>query len=58
VVQAGLVPALDRDSADVITGSEHIVKAFAANHSLTATEIVDLINNVLQNPAYIVYSRR
>jgi len=31
-VQAGLVPALDRDSADVITGSEHIVKAFAAKH--------------------------
>ena len=52
MVQAGLVPALDRDSADVITGSEHIIKAFAAKHSLTAIAIVDLIKNVLQNPAF------
>ena len=55
MVQAGLVPALDRDSADVITGSEHIIKAFAAKHSLTATAIVDLIKNVLQNPAFNSY---
>jgi hypothetical protein len=47
VVQAGLVPALDRDSADVITGSEHIVKAFVAKPLLKATEVVDLIKNVL-----------
>jgi hypothetical protein len=41
--QGGLLPALDRDAADVITGSEHILKAHADEHSLTATEIVDLI---------------
>uniref|UniRef100_A0A7S0QUG1 Uncharacterized protein n=1 Tax=Cryptomonas curvata TaxID=233186 RepID=A0A7S0QUG1_9CRYP len=51
-IEAGLVPALDRDSADVITGSEDIVKAFAVKHSLTATAIVDLIKNVLKNPAF------
>ena len=46
---------MDRDSADVITGSEDIVKAFAAKHLLTATAIVDLIKNVLQNPAFNSY---
>ena len=55
MVQAGLVPALDRDSADVIKGSENIIKAFAAKHSLTATAMVDLIKNVLQNPAFNSY---
>ncbi len=35
--QGGL---LDRDAADVITGSEHILKAYADKHSLTATAIV------------------
>jgi hypothetical protein len=44
------LPALDRDAADVITGSEHILKAYANKHSLTATAIVDLIKNVLKNP--------
>ncbi len=32
--QGGLLPALDRDAADVITGSEHILKAYADEHSL------------------------
>jgi hypothetical protein len=36
--------------ADVITGSEFLVKEFAKLHSLTATAINDLIKNVLQNP--------
>ena len=27
--QSGISPALDQDTADVITGSEHIVKAYA-----------------------------
>ncbi len=44
--QGGLLPALDRDAANVITGSEHILKAYADKHSLTATAIVDLIKNV------------
>jgi hypothetical protein len=46
------LPALDRDAADVITGSEHILKAYADKHSLTATAIVDLIKNVLKNPEF------
>ncbi len=48
------MPALDRDTADVITRSEHIVKAYADKHSLTATAIVDsdLIKNVLKNPEF------
>ena len=50
--QGGLLPALDRDAADVITGSEHILKAYAEKHSLTATAIVDLIKNVLKNPEF------
>jgi hypothetical protein len=43
------LPALDRDAADVITESEHILKAYTDKHSLTATAIVDLIKNVLKN---------
>ena len=39
------MPALDRNAADVITGSEHILKAYAEKHSLTTTTIVDLIKN-------------
>jgi hypothetical protein len=46
------LPALDRDAADVITGSEHILKAYGEKHSLTATAIVDLIKNVLKNPEF------
>jgi hypothetical protein len=50
--QGGLLPALDGDAADVITGSERILKAYADKHSLTATAIVDLIKNVLKNPEF------
>jgi hypothetical protein len=46
------LPALDKDAVDVITGSEHILKAYADKHSLTATAIVDLIKNVLKNPEF------
>ncbi len=38
--------------ADVIAGSEFLVKKFAKLHSLTATAINDLIKNVLQNPQF------
>ncbi len=50
--QGALLPALDRDAADVITGSEHILKAYADKHSLTATAIADLIKNVFKNPEF------
>ena len=50
--QGGLLPALDRDAADVITGSEHIVKAYADKHSLSAAAISDLIKDVLKNPDF------
>ncbi len=46
------MPALDRDAADVITGSEHILKACTDKHSLTAAAIVDLIKTVLKNPEF------
>ncbi len=44
--------ALDRNAADAITGSEHILKAHADNHSLTAAAIVDLIKNVVKNSEF------
>jgi hypothetical protein len=52
--QQGLVPVLDSDMAEVITGSEFMVKAYADRHSLTATAINDLIKNVLKNPQFNV----
>ena len=50
--QQGLMPALDSDMAEVITGSEFIVKAYAERNSLTAIAINDLIKNVLKNPQF------
>jgi hypothetical protein len=44
--QGRLLPALDRDAANVITGSEHILKAYADKHFLAATAIVDLIKKM------------
>ncbi len=52
IVQGGLLPALDRDAADVITGSEHIMKAHADKHSLTATAIKDMIKDVCEIPEF------
>jgi hypothetical protein len=45
IEQGGLLPALDRYTADVITESEHTVKAYADKDSLTLAvrAIVDLI---------------
>ncbi len=40
------------DTADVITGSEHISKTYANKHSLTATAIKDLIKDVFKNPEF------
>ncbi len=53
VLQAGLVPALDRNAADAITGSEHIGNCFADKHSPTAAATADLIKNALRNPALL-----
>ena len=50
--QQGRMPALDSDMAEVITGSEFIVRAYAERNFLTATEINDLIKNVLKNPQF------
>ena len=50
--QEGFVPPLDIDSASVLTGSEHILKAYASKHNLTAAAINDLIKDVLKNPNF------
>ena len=50
--QQGLMPALDSDMAEVITGSEFIVKANTERNFLTATAINDLIKNVLKDPQF------
>ncbi len=50
--QEGLVPPLDIVAADILTGSEHILKACASKHNLTAAAINDIINDVLKNPKF------
>ena len=50
--QQGLMPALDSDMVEVVTGSEFIVKAYAERNSLTATSINDLIKNVIKKPKF------
>ncbi len=42
--QEGFVPPLDIDTASVLTRSEHILKANASKHNLTASAINDLKN--------------
>ncbi len=50
--QEGLVPPLDIDAADVLKGSEPILKACASKHNLTAAAINDIIKDVLKNPYF------
>jgi hypothetical protein len=50
IEQGGLLPALDRDPADVITGSERTVRAYADRLSLAATAIVVLIKPAFKTP--------
>ncbi len=38
--------------AEVITGSDYLVKTFAERHFPTATAINDIITNSLQNPQF------
>ena len=50
--QDELVPPVDREAASILTGSEHILKAYASKHALNATAINDLIKDVLRNPDF------
>ncbi len=50
--QEGFVPPLDIDAVNVLTGSEHILKACDSRHNLTAAAINDLIKDVLKNPNF------
>ena len=50
--QEGFVPPLDIDAASILTGSEHVLKAYASKHTLTAAAINDLIKYVLKNPNF------
>ncbi len=43
--QEGFVSPLDIDAADVLTGSEHILKACASKHNPTAAAINDIIKD-------------
>ncbi len=54
MVQDGLVPPLDREASDIITGSEDVLKALASKHSLNARALVinDVIKDVLKNPFF------
>ncbi len=47
--QEGFVPPLDIDAANVLTGSEDILKACASKYNLTAHAINDIIKDVLKN---------
>jgi hypothetical protein len=52
ILQAGLLPPLDKEAAGIITGSEAILKEFASKHSLNASTINSFIKDVLKNPAF------
>jgi hypothetical protein len=55
IEQGGFLPALDRDAADVITGSEHIVKAYAMSilsQPQQSWMTVGLIKSVFKNPEF------
>ncbi len=45
--QQGLLPAMDRDMTEVLTGSEYLAKTCAERHSRTATAINDIMKNIL-----------
>ena len=56
-MQDGLVPPLHQEeAAGIITGSEQNLKEYAKKASLTAKDIIALIEEVLHNPDYdVVY---
>jgi hypothetical protein len=49
ILQAGLVPPLEKEVAGIITGSEAILKEFASKHSLNASTIKDVLQNLAFN---------
>ena len=52
-MQDGLVPPLQpEEAAGIITGSEQILKEYAKKASLTAKDIIALIEDVLHNPNF------
>ena len=52
-MQDGLVPPLHpEEAAGIITGSEQILKEYAKKASLTAKDIIALIEDVLHNPDF------
>lgn len=52
-IKEGLVPALDpKEASGIITGSEQILRQYAQKASLTAKDILALIQDVLHNPDF------
>ena len=52
VVEAGDLPPLDRDSANVFTESERILQEHVLKHGTNAHELKDLIQRVLHHPDF------
>ena len=52
LLQAGLVPPLDKEAAGIITSSGSILKEFTSKHSLNASTINDLIKDIRKAPAF------
>ena len=50
--QDKLIPPLAPEAADIITGSEQILKEYASASSLNARDIKRLIEDVLHNPDF------
>jgi hypothetical protein len=48
ILQAGLLPPLDKEAAGIITGSEAILKEFASSHPLNAS----IINSSIKSEAH------
>jgi hypothetical protein len=51
-VEAGDLPPLDRDAANVFTESEHILQEHVLNQGTNACELKDLIQRVLHHPDF------
>ncbi len=52
IQQAGFLPPLDQEAADIITDSEAIFKEFATKHFLDARTIKSFIKDIIKNPAF------
>jgi hypothetical protein len=49
ISQAGFLPPLDMEAADIITDNEAIFKEFATKDSLNASTIISFIKDILNN---------